>query len=242
VPQSLYFRLADISDVTTLFDIRRAAIRQLSLTHLSECEAAAWAERGGEAFDRIKPDVFVVTPLLYFGSQQVNHVRYARQRGIKTLLGVGCGILREAFIQCGHSLLPLLLHRRASSSQLHRGSLRLAPSRTPWCRHSSHQARRDPHRAKGSLFRCPRVQSQCRRVLPTPWLHSCRHPMLFGGSSHAQTSCGISGLTNQCDGYTSVARCFQRQAAFTQQNAPSSFKHDGEQHDSRPSHRNLSST
>src|SRR5437763_344502 len=65
---------------------------------------------------------------------------------------------------------------------------------------------------------------------------------LFGGSSHAQTSCGISGLTNQCDGYTSVARCFQRQAAFTQRNAPSSFKHDGEQHDSRPSHGNLSST
>ena len=47
VPQSLYFRLADLSDVTTLFDIRQAAIRQLSLTHLSECEAAAWAERGG---------------------------------------------------------------------------------------------------------------------------------------------------------------------------------------------------
>ncbi len=46
-PRSLYFRLADLSDVTTLFDIRQAAIRQLSLTHLSECEAAAWAERGG---------------------------------------------------------------------------------------------------------------------------------------------------------------------------------------------------
>ena len=47
MPQSLYFRLAGLSDVTTLFDIRQAAIRQLSLTHLSECEAAAWAERGG---------------------------------------------------------------------------------------------------------------------------------------------------------------------------------------------------
>jgi ribosomal protein S18 acetylase RimI-like enzyme len=47
VPQSLHFRLADPSDVTTLYDIRQAAIRQLSLTHLSECEAAAWAERGG---------------------------------------------------------------------------------------------------------------------------------------------------------------------------------------------------
>jgi GNAT superfamily N-acetyltransferase len=44
---SLHFRLADPSDVTSLYDIRQAAIRRLSLTHLSECEAAAWAERGG---------------------------------------------------------------------------------------------------------------------------------------------------------------------------------------------------
>jgi len=44
---SLRFRLADPFDVATLYDIRQAAIRQLSLTHLSECEAAAWAERGG---------------------------------------------------------------------------------------------------------------------------------------------------------------------------------------------------
>ena len=44
---SLHFRLAEPSDVTSLHDIRQAAIRKLSLTHLSECEAAAWAERGG---------------------------------------------------------------------------------------------------------------------------------------------------------------------------------------------------
>ena len=44
---SLHFRLADPSDVTSLYDIRQAAIRQLSLTHLSECEATAWAERAG---------------------------------------------------------------------------------------------------------------------------------------------------------------------------------------------------
>ena len=44
---SLHFRLADPSDVTTLYDIRQASIRQLSLTHLSEREAAAWAEHGG---------------------------------------------------------------------------------------------------------------------------------------------------------------------------------------------------
>jgi putative acetyltransferase len=47
--RSLHFRLADPSDVTSLYDIRQAAIRQLSLTHLSECEAMAWAERGGIA-------------------------------------------------------------------------------------------------------------------------------------------------------------------------------------------------
>jgi GNAT superfamily N-acetyltransferase len=46
-PRIESFRLAAASDVATLYDIRQAAIRQLSLTHLSECEASAWAERGG---------------------------------------------------------------------------------------------------------------------------------------------------------------------------------------------------
>lgn len=46
-PPSLHLRLADTSDVKALFEIRQAAIRQLCLTHLSECEAADWAERGG---------------------------------------------------------------------------------------------------------------------------------------------------------------------------------------------------
>ena len=44
---SPHFRLADASDVTVLHDIRQAAIRQLSLSHLSLREAAAWAKRGG---------------------------------------------------------------------------------------------------------------------------------------------------------------------------------------------------
>jgi GNAT superfamily N-acetyltransferase len=43
----LQFRIADPADVAALFDIRQAAIRQLSLTHLSANEAAAWAERSG---------------------------------------------------------------------------------------------------------------------------------------------------------------------------------------------------
>jgi len=41
------------------------------------------------AFDRIKPDVLLVTPLLYFGSRQVDYVRAARARGIRSVLAVG---------------------------------------------------------------------------------------------------------------------------------------------------------
>jgi len=40
-------------------------------------------------FDRVKPDVLLVTPLLYFGSRQVDYVRAARRRGIGSVLGVG---------------------------------------------------------------------------------------------------------------------------------------------------------
>lgn len=40
-------------------------------------------------FDRWKPDVLLVTPLLYFGSHQVDYVRCARRRGIGSVLGVG---------------------------------------------------------------------------------------------------------------------------------------------------------
>lgn len=43
----------------------------------------------GLAFDRIKPDVLLVTPLLYFGSRQVDYVRAARARGIRSVLAVG---------------------------------------------------------------------------------------------------------------------------------------------------------
>ena len=44
---SLHFRPANRSDVTILHDIRVAAIRQLSVTHLSPCDAEDWAGRGG---------------------------------------------------------------------------------------------------------------------------------------------------------------------------------------------------
>src|SRR6185503_3732849 len=40
-------------------------------------------------FDRWKPDVVLVTPLLYFGSKQVDYVRQARAAGVGSVLGVG---------------------------------------------------------------------------------------------------------------------------------------------------------
>ena len=40
-------------------------------------------------FDRVRPDVLVLTPLLYFGSQQPDYVRAARARGIPSVLCVG---------------------------------------------------------------------------------------------------------------------------------------------------------
>ena len=47
---------------------------------------------GAHAFklvDEHAPDLLIVTPLLYFGSQQVDYVRAARRRGLPTLLCVG---------------------------------------------------------------------------------------------------------------------------------------------------------
>jgi hypothetical protein len=40
-------------------------------------------------FRRVQPDVLLLTPLLYFRSHQVDHVRCARSLGIKSILGVG---------------------------------------------------------------------------------------------------------------------------------------------------------
>ena len=41
------------------------------------------------ALDRLRPDVLLVTPLLYFGSRQVDYVRAARARRIPSVLAVG---------------------------------------------------------------------------------------------------------------------------------------------------------
>jgi hypothetical protein len=42
-----------------------------------------------DLFRRIQPDLLLLTPLLYFRSHQVDHIRCARQLGIKSILGVG---------------------------------------------------------------------------------------------------------------------------------------------------------
>jgi GNAT superfamily N-acetyltransferase len=43
----IQIRLADLGDVPSLLDMRRAAIRQLSITHLSTLAADTWAAQGG---------------------------------------------------------------------------------------------------------------------------------------------------------------------------------------------------
>jgi hypothetical protein len=40
-------------------------------------------------FDGWRPDLLLITPLLYFGSRQVDYVRCARARGVGSVLGVG---------------------------------------------------------------------------------------------------------------------------------------------------------
>ena len=42
-----------------------------------------------DAFDSFDPDLLLLTPLLYFGSHQVDYVRAARLRGIHSTVGIG---------------------------------------------------------------------------------------------------------------------------------------------------------
>jgi putative acetyltransferase len=113
---SLHFRLADPADATKLYDIRQAAIRQLSLTHLSECEAVAWAERGGiPRVERaiVRDEVWVAT----LGPQLVGWLHRAAN-SIEGLYvsppaarrGVGTALVRLAeshIAQRGHALVVL---------------------------------------------------------------------------------------------------------------------------------------
>lgn len=42
-----------------------------------------------EMFARVQPDLLLLTPLLYFRSHQVDHVRCARRLGVKSIVGIG---------------------------------------------------------------------------------------------------------------------------------------------------------
>jgi ribosomal protein S18 acetylase RimI-like enzyme len=135
---SLHFRLADPADVTTLYDIRQAAIRQLSLTHLSECEAVDWAELGG--IPRVeqaiaKDEVWVAT----LGRQVVGWVHRAAN-SIEGLYvsppaarqGVGTALVRVAeshIAQRGHALVVLESSLNAMGFYLRLG---YAPAGTQW--------------------------------------------------------------------------------------------------------------
>ena len=77
-------RLSDLPLVRT-----RAGVRMLSSIFRAMERAIPVRREVGALFDRLRPDVLLVTPLLYFGSRQVDYVRAARQRGIGSVLGVG---------------------------------------------------------------------------------------------------------------------------------------------------------
>ncbi|HXG87665.1 MAG TPA: hypothetical protein VNJ02_04950 [Vicinamibacterales bacterium] len=62
--------------------VYRAMIRRVE-------RAAPIAPGVTELLEQERPDIVVVTPLLYFGSQQVDYVRAAKRLGIPTLLAVG---------------------------------------------------------------------------------------------------------------------------------------------------------
>jgi len=67
----------------------RAGVRTLTATFRQLERAIPVRREIEELFERWRPDVLLVTPLLYFGSRQVDYVRAARSRGIASVLGVG---------------------------------------------------------------------------------------------------------------------------------------------------------
>ena len=67
----------------------RGGVRALTATFRQLERALPVRREIEDLFDRSRPDVLLVTPLLYFGSRQVDYVRAARARGIASVLGVG---------------------------------------------------------------------------------------------------------------------------------------------------------
>jgi hypothetical protein len=68
------------------FAVKRRLTRSLLRRLESVVPVRAQVE---EVFKRFSPDVVLITPLLYFGSNQVDYVRCARMNGIGSVLGVG---------------------------------------------------------------------------------------------------------------------------------------------------------
>ena len=77
-------RLSDLPLVRS-----RTGVRALTTVFRAMERAIPVRREVGALFDRLQPDVLLVTPLLYFGSRQVDYVRAARRRGIGSVLGVG---------------------------------------------------------------------------------------------------------------------------------------------------------
>lgn len=139
VTRSLHFRLADPSDVTTLFDLRQAAIRQLSLTHLSDCEAAAWAELGGiPRVERAmaKDDVWVATlglQVLGWIHREASSIEGLYVSPPAARQGVGTALVRLAetrIAQRGHHFVVLESSLNAAGFYLRLGYTRAATQRS----------------------------------------------------------------------------------------------------------------
>jgi hypothetical protein len=79
--------MARLSDLPVLRS--RAGVRALTATFRGLERAIPVRPDVDALFDRWSPDVVLITPLLYFGSRQVDYVRCARRRGIGSVLGVG---------------------------------------------------------------------------------------------------------------------------------------------------------
>src|SRR5262249_40626474 len=70
--------------------VRTETGRRLSTSMLRSLERAAPIDASVVKYlQKQRPDLLLITPLLYFGSQQVEYVRAARALGIPTILGVG---------------------------------------------------------------------------------------------------------------------------------------------------------
>lgn len=67
----------------------RAGVRALAAMFRAFERAIPVRPEVAAVLERTRPDVVLITPLLYFGSKQVDYVRAARERGVGSVLAVG---------------------------------------------------------------------------------------------------------------------------------------------------------